>query len=43
LTAARRFRELGAASGEEIPVLEPVDQAPRALGVPAAQGDKDDT
>jgi DNA recombination protein RmuC len=31
LPAARRFRELGAAAGEEIPLLEPVDRAPRVL------------
>ncbi len=31
LTAARRFQELGAAAGEEILSLEPVDEAPRAL------------
>lgn len=32
--AARRFRELGAATGEEIPVIEAIDQAPRALSAP---------
>src|SRR5207244_1687850 len=31
LPAARRFKELGAATGEEIPLLEPVDRAPRQL------------
>lgn len=32
--SARRFRELGAATGEEIPVIEAIDQAPRALSAP---------
>lgn len=31
LVAARRFQELGAAGGEEIRVLEPVDREPRQL------------
>jgi DNA recombination protein RmuC len=30
-TAARCFQELGAAAGEEISLLEPVDQVPGAL------------
>lgn len=33
LVAARRFQELGAASGEEIAALEPVDREPRRLAV----------
>ncbi|HXG53097.1 MAG TPA: DNA recombination protein RmuC [candidate division Zixibacteria bacterium] len=32
--AARRFKELGAATGDEIPVVETVDQDPRALTLP---------
>ncbi len=32
--AARRFKELGAATGDEIPVVEAVDQAPRSLASP---------
>lgn len=32
--AARRFKELGAAPGEEIPVIEAIDQAPRSLASP---------
>jgi DNA recombination protein RmuC len=32
--AARRFKELGAASGEEITVVEPIDTQPRRLTVP---------
>jgi DNA recombination protein RmuC len=42
LPAARRFRELGAAAGDEIVALEPIDhatrtaQAPELLAVPAA-------
>lgn len=34
LPAARRFRDLGAASGEEIPALGSVDERPRSLTVP---------
>jgi DNA recombination protein RmuC len=33
LPAARRFKELGAASGDEIAVIEPVDTQPRQLTV----------
>jgi DNA recombination protein RmuC len=41
LPAARRFRELGAVTGDEIPAVAPVDQVPRALGAPAAERPKD--
>jgi DNA recombination protein RmuC len=34
LPSARRFKELGAATGEEIVVIEPVDESPRALAIP---------
>jgi DNA recombination protein RmuC len=34
LPAARRFKELGAATGNDIPVLEPIEVAPRALTAP---------
>lgn len=34
LTSARRFRELGAGTGDEIPEVSPVDRTPRALDVP---------
>ena len=34
LPAARRFRELGAAPGEEIPQVEPVQTTPRILQAP---------
>jgi DNA recombination protein RmuC len=34
LVSARKFKELGAASGEEIPELATVDEAPRALAAP---------
>jgi DNA recombination protein RmuC len=34
LPSARKFKELGAAPGEEIPELDPVDEAPRALAAP---------
>jgi DNA recombination protein RmuC len=33
LPAARRFKDLGAATGDEIPPLEPLKNDPRALGV----------
>ena len=33
LPAARRFKDLGAASGAEIPVIQPVETTPRALNV----------
>jgi DNA recombination protein RmuC len=34
LPAARRFKELGAASGNEITTIEPVDTQPRQLAIP---------
>ncbi len=34
LVSARKFKELGAAAGDEIPELDPVDEAPRALAAP---------
>jgi len=34
LPAARRFRDLGAATGDEIPILDAVDQQPRQLPLP---------
>src|SRR5215475_2523123 len=36
LPAARRFKELGAASGSEIATIEPVDTQPRQLAIPRA-------
>jgi DNA recombination protein RmuC len=39
LPAARRFKDLGAAAGSEIPALSPVETPPRAL---TAQDDKED-
>jgi DNA recombination protein RmuC len=38
LPSARRFRDLGAAGGEDLPLLEPIDERPREpipLGGPA--------
>jgi DNA recombination protein RmuC len=35
LAAARRFRDLGAAPGDDIPELEPLKNDPRALGAPS--------
>ncbi len=34
LVSARRFRDMGAAGGEEIPTVAPVDTVPRALQAP---------
>jgi DNA recombination protein RmuC len=34
LPAARRFKDLGAASGAEIPLIQPIETAPRALNAP---------
>lgn len=34
MPAARKFRDLGATAGEDIPPLEPVDQLPRSLTLP---------
>jgi DNA recombination protein RmuC len=34
LPAARRLRELAAMSAEEVPALEPIDQAPREIAAP---------
>jgi len=31
LPSARKLKELGAATGDEIPEIEPVDESPRAL------------
>jgi DNA recombination protein RmuC len=40
LPAARRFRELGAAGGDEIPLLEAIDERPRAVtSLPAQRED----
>ena len=33
--AARRFKDLGAATGEEIPVLRMNEQTPRQLSLPS--------
>jgi DNA recombination protein RmuC len=37
LPSARKFKELGAASGDEIIEIEPVDETPRALAAPERQ------
>ena len=36
LVSARRFRELGAAAGDELPEAEPVERSPRRLQAPEA-------
>lgn len=42
LPAARRFKDLGAATGAEVPLVQPVETTPRALAVPEAKEDGDD-
>lgn len=39
LPAARKFKDLGAATGSEIPVLSPVEMTPRTLAAPEARED----
>ncbi len=41
LPAARRFKELGAASGSEIQTIKPVDTQPRQLAVPELRKEMD--
>ena len=38
LPAARKFKELGAAPGEEIPLLDPIEHTPRELNAPPTDG-----
>ena len=40
LTAARRFRELGVSSKEDLPVLQPSEKISRELQAPELNGDK---
>jgi len=42
LPSARRFRELGAATGDEIPELEPIDTRSRRLTAPEASDHQED-
>jgi DNA recombination protein RmuC len=39
LPAARRFKDLGAATGAEVPPIEPIETVPRALTAPELTGD----
>lgn len=41
LPAARRFKDLGAATGSDIPSLSPVETTPRALVAPEVKEDKE--
>ncbi len=41
LPAARRFKDLGAATGDEIPPLSPVETPPRSLAAPEAKENKE--
>lgn len=43
LPAARRFKDLGAATGTEVPLLQPVDTTPRALTAPEFSGGESET
>jgi DNA recombination protein RmuC len=38
MVSARKFPELGAASGEEMPEVEPIDETPRSLALPERGG-----
>lgn len=38
MVSTRKFQELGAASGEEMPEVEPIDEAPRSLALPERGG-----
>jgi DNA recombination protein RmuC len=40
LPAARRFKDLGIASGEEVPLVQPIETTPRALSAPEFTEDK---
>ena len=42
LVSARRFKELGAATGAEIPLLEPVETQARDINLPDVQADRPD-
>ncbi len=42
LPSARRFRELGAAAGDEIPELDPIDTRSRRLSAPEASDHQDE-
>ena len=42
LVAARRFKELGAAVGDDIPEIETVSQAPRQLAIPGLGPDDEE-
>jgi len=41
LPSARKLKELGAAMGDDLPVIEPVDELPRTLT--AAEGSPDES
>jgi DNA recombination protein RmuC len=43
LPSARKLKELGAATGDEIPEIEPVDEAPRALAAAEANPTENDS
>ena len=43
LPAARRFKDLGVATGDDIPILQPIETTPRSLGIPETRGDEEDS
>ncbi len=43
LPAARRFKDLGVATGDDIPILEPIETTPRSLSIPETTGDEEDS
>lgn len=43
LPAARRFKDLGVATGDDIPRLEPIETTPRSLSIPETTGDEEDS
>jgi len=42
LPAARRFKDLGVASGDDIPTLEPIETTPRSLTAPEMEADDEE-
>ncbi len=43
LPAARRFKDLGVATGDDIPLLEPIETTPRTLSIPEIAAENEDT
>jgi DNA recombination protein RmuC len=43
LPAARRFKDLGVASGDDITTLEPIETTPRSISIPEITGDEEES